>query len=669
MATPNKGKVVLKVTVEVTDDHSETILVREGDTSRQLAIDFCKKHSVNIAFVDPLSAHIQSNLDRIGGKPSARTSSRSPVRDSAASSQRSPNGTSPRGNSVGRATSPVAAEASSASGGAGVGLEAGGTAADDGGPLQTTELETDGARRGGSKGPTRGPVRTPASSWGSSGASVRKPPSRGAARGARGGPAAAGPGAATPRGTSAPHQRHPPPAGSSVFEKLYENALAKSARLESARQRARQDLEAERAQAMAPAPGSARLRNRSRESSEAPGERLYRLAQNRQEVLAAKRQQAEEEKLRLEMDQATFRPSIDSSQRACSGIARNRPEAVCEQFASKSARLRQLNQQRTDEELQECTFKPAIDQRSDQLIADRLSRLKITGSVHDHLYADACRWQLRREELGRCLPDDVTFRPDIGWEQYRPSNDDSREGFIERLSQPRERKEAQLQSFQFHPATGRGPQNRKNRNNMPIGEFLYEQAKDLRAMQESSREAALAAQIGSTAPNPGSQRILKESRWRAFQELFEELGPVDGALTAESLHLETIGEEMLRFIDPILQYLEETGSPIMYEQFGQALEYKLEHAAEPCSHLFVKKVAGDTSTLEQETFHPALRGPAGDGSRSRDLQPPLREAVQQESKLRDVRRRAARMAEDASGGARVVGHPTGSLSSNSTRGD
>merc|ERR1719409_323289 len=101
----------------------------------------------------------------------------------------------------------------------------------------------------------------------------------------------------------------------------------------------------------------------------------------------------------------------------------------------------------------------------------RIQRLKITGSLYDHLYEDAQRRQERQIEYGRSLPPGVTFQPDIGVDHTRPPNDDNKEDFVNRLayskcysekwlSMRRQQQEASQESRSqpdFHPQTGRAP--------------------------------------------------------------------------------------------------------------------------------------------------------------------------------------------------------------------
>eukprot|EP00971_Amphidinium_carterae_P115409 2285810-Amphidinium_carterae.1 len=96
-------------------------------------------------------------------------------------------------------------------------------------------------------------------------------------------------------------------------------------------------------------------------------------------------------------------------------------------------------QQQASEALKGCTFKPEIDQHSEEIVnsrsqhrlpckcVTRISRLKVTGALHDQLYEDAQRRRERLAHYSTMVPLGVTFQPDIGANHYRPPNDDTQE--------------------------------------------------------------------------------------------------------------------------------------------------------------------------------------------------------------------------------------------------
>merc|ERR1740129_1635831 len=197
------------------------------------------------------------------------------------------------------------------------------------------------------------------------------------------------------------------------------------------------------------------------------------------------------------------------------------------------------------------------------------------GSLYDHLYGDAQRRQEKQLEYDRSLPPGVTFQPDIGVDHHRPPNDDTTEDFVNRLAYSKcyserwlaMRKQQQEQQQQenrhphqhqqdiclsqdcksqpdFHPRTGRAPSAERNKERLPIGEFLY----------ESGREKALQSQV----------------------QLEEE-------------------EELAEFLRPIISRLKETRSSLEFEGFCTALDHQRRNSMVPTAHLFVERCSSRTS--------------------------------------------------------------------------
>jgi hypothetical protein len=126
---------------------------------------------------------------------------------------------------------------------------------------------------------------------------------------------------------------------------------------------------------------------------------------------------------------------LDRSARASTpeGAAREQRRWL-KQRADRAAE-KQRNQR--DDASDECTFTPRICEKSVDMVASRLQRLRITGNLYDHLYADAMRRQDRMVEAEQWLPKEATFSPEIGLEHYRPSPDADRAALLERLSSSR----------------------------------------------------------------------------------------------------------------------------------------------------------------------------------------------------------------------------------------
>jgi len=281
---------------------------------------------------------------------------------------------------------------------------------------------------------------------------------------------------------------------------------------------------------------------------ERPGERLYRDAAQRE--LKIKQQQILQDEVRRkeEDSEVTFRPEISSSQRGCQGVGRSMrdPEG---KYAKK--KLHNMREMKEKSSLDCCTFKPQIDQRSEVLMTQRLARMRVGSNLYEDLYEDALRRHERHLQITKQLPPGVTFHPDIGAEHFRSPNDDNKEDFVNRLAysksnsekwlavqrQHQDKYSRNLESVgalataadaeeRFHPQTGRGPLQERNKDGLPIWEFLYNlgQVKAAQAQmhteqeQEAERSLSQARKIGDV-----SQQLFEDTKKRKYADIYQVL--------------------------------------------------------------------------------------------------------------------------------------------------
>lgn len=257
-----------------------------------------------------------------------------------------------------------------------------------------------------------------------------------------------------------------------------------------------------------------------------------------------------------------------------------------------------------------CTFKPEIDMKSEIMMTQRIARLRITGSLYDHLYEDAQRRRERQLEYTRILPPGVTFQPDIGAEHWRPGNDDTREDFVNRLAYSKSASEKLISmrgqqqensclqesqpASEFHPQICRGPLMERNKGGLPIGKFLYEQFRE-KAMQSQAQleEERVASKLLAPKVDGESQKIFEECKRRSYRALFEALTANEPRqkLCFSTLTLEGLADELVEFLRPMIHFLQETQTALEFEAFCAALDYQRQHSAAPTAHLFVHKVS------------------------------------------------------------------------------
>jgi len=567
-AESDDRRAVLKVTVEVSENSSDTILVHEGDAAEDPK-QFCSKHGLQADLIGPLTAYILENLRKSqvhsgrgavarGGSASASAASR-PQRGSQA--EANPDKQVQQNEATSQLQTPSATPAL----GSRASLSSRGSRSKGGSPTPSAPR----ALRGTPRRETWGTTSRKSSM---SDASVLI------------------------EVTGASQNVPEPMDVQDRFERLHKDAEHRRSRLSHLRHQVERDIEDQQARVTTnPSNGTIRNSASNRVSDElCLGDRLYRDAAVRQEKM--KHLQIKHAELREQetMKEATFSPAIQASQRFCQGIGRAKRDPEGLKTKKKIESMKEMKERCA---LDGCTFKPEIDRKSELLMMQRLARMKITGPLHDALYEDALRRQERQVDAARILPPGVTFQPDIGVDHFRPPNDDNKEDFVARLAYSKNcadrqsecalSQDSRSQQAEFHPQTGRGPLTERNKDRLPIGEFLYESAREkaLQAKHQPEEEAKAAA------PSEASKQMLEQSKVRVYRDIFEALcgGNPDTKLSAETVNLESAGlsEEMANFLTPIVAYLQDTGAVMEFETFSSALDYQRQHSAVPTAHLFV----------------------------------------------------------------------------------
>ncbi|KAL6760366.1 hypothetical protein V8C86DRAFT_1773436, partial [Haematococcus lacustris] len=161
------------------------------------------------------------------------------------------------------------------------------------------------------------------------------------------------------------------------------------------------------------------MRDRTHGPFDNYGEMLYAEGLEAAAVQRSKASMVRAEREARELDGVTFAPEITQlaktlwsggdldAQPAWQRLSINKQAKMME-------RIRDLQKQREDGEMRQCTFKPKINRHSANLMSERSEALKVLQvSAHDQLFQDAQRRQAKLSELQSWLPDDVTFAPQI----------------------------------------------------------------------------------------------------------------------------------------------------------------------------------------------------------------------------------------------------------------
>eukprot|EP00927_Polykrikos_kofoidii_P026885 TRINITY_DN23865_c0_g2_i1.p1 TRINITY_DN23865_c0_g2~~TRINITY_DN23865_c0_g2_i1.p1 ORF type:complete len:786 (-),score=111.01 TRINITY_DN23865_c0_g2_i1:277-2634(-) len=672
-AAEDSRRVVLKVTVEVSSDASDTIHVREGDSPQKLAEQFCLRHGLQDNLIGPLTAHIRENLRKVGHHEVPEHEHSELPSDTvaqAAQDSRSASASTPprRGNSGGypshrtptRANVPSEVSSSSVPRpGSAVREELAPSTAQP--PFANSNVRSSLSSARGQRSSMTTPRVGGQSAYEAGGVTRTSSSSSRAA--------AVSGGAIGQMSTGSTTSRPAVPSAESDqcarFERLHQDATQRKFRLERLRQQVERDLEDRRGSTSSQiAPGTARSTVWHRDTVESPGDRLFRDAAEREKKIKKMQTQQDEQRRKKEEREMTFRPEISTSQRACQGIGRSMRDPEGKKLKKKIDTMRQLKEKSA---LDNCTFKPSIDHRSEVLMTRRLARMKIGCNLYDSLYEDALRRHERQLEMTKLLPPGVTFQPDIGTLHRRPPNDDTREDFVTRLAYSKTYTEQQKQSHvlhegsqaqpEFHPQTGRGPLQERNRDGLPIWEFLYRSGKEkavqsqmhLEQLEENERFQSQSRKIGCM-----SEQLFEETKQRKYRDIYKILTARDpeGLLCSMTLTCEGLGDELADFLRPMFAYLQETGESLAFDAFAAALDFQRQHAACPTANLFVEKSSTRTSEryrLERdgEEFTPRTDERSSRiAARHRPRGAPLHEQLLREKEVWDSKLHEQRMMQE-----------------------
>ena len=381
------------------------------------------------------------------------------------------------------------------------------------------------------------------------------------------------------------------------------------------------------------------------------GEKLYveGLISKQRQRQAEKR--SKEDRERQEIEGATFRPKIS---RASRDITRNmRKQQV---FISKDPRatererqMEAMKQEREKRELQECTFKPRINRRSEALVAERTQALQEYNiKAHEQLYQDAAARKERQAQYAEWRPDDVTFKPKTNARMDAIAADVEPEDIVDRLYLQKARSDAVKEQTRrygegfdlstgrelFKPQTGRAPRFIRNSDEVPVWDYLYGmryEFDDKKEFMAALDEQRMSDSMDRVRITERSEKLMQKLKRRRFRQIFNyldqsgrgrlDLGDLQGL---ERLDLEVRAD---------LEYAAELAGrePLDFELFVLWMDQGI--LANP----------GPRGYLKPQTRSREAKGEELRGADARGFQP----AVNERSKMIAERRRAGMSFQDA----------------------
>jgi hypothetical protein len=200
------------------------------------------------------------------------------------------------------------------------------------------------------------------------------------------------------------------------------------------------------------------------------------------------------------------------------------------------------------------------------------------------LYDDAMKRKQRKDNIySKCLDSEWTFHPEL-FKGRRYESFISEDGnFVERLSKPSNAKNRskirQLADEKFdkstgqrlfHPKVGRPPLVRKDDDNLPVSEKLYNESKK-RALDKEQAEFMRNNSQKRIAVQEKSEELLDHKKARKFHEIFLLLdSDNDGIISAEKIDISRLSHELLEIFTPLFWEMEDLEQTLDLEEFIDA---------------------------------------------------------------------------------------------------
>ncbi|KAJ7540607.1 hypothetical protein O6H91_10G022600 [Diphasiastrum complanatum] len=254
--------------------------------------------------------------------------------------------------------------------------------------------------------------------------------------------------------------------------------------------------------------------------------------------------------------------------------------------------LQELRCEVLQAQLMECTFRPRINQKLENLQDTKKVKL-LHVSRFDQLFWDAEHRRKRRTGYGEWYPNEATFRPMINKSpkqscsiaevvQHRSVFDRLLE-YAARVNEKRHKlylSQEQLVDQEtgqklFQPLTGGKPLAKRNTDALPIGIFLHH----LKPVYDSRRECLIEEDTQEFKKlanrryvGAKSARLLKELRERSLRDIFHYLDTdKDGFVDLATANTELLTDEVVQNISELKKMQYDTDEHLSFEKFVQLM--------------------------------------------------------------------------------------------------
>ena len=341
-----------------------------------------------------------------------------------------------------------------------------------------------------------------------------------------------------------------------------------------------------------------------------------------------------------------------------------------------SRRVIDLAQLQAQKEMEECTFRPSISRKSEEIVHSRRNNNR--SSKHDELYEDASKRRIKRDYDIQKQMSQYTFKPNIGVnrktyiaknEKASASNsfDKDKDDFYQRLEKADKAREEHLRQLQediskydehtgqklFKPKVGRAPHYDRNMQGLPIHDFLFasrHEYDDKKRLMKLESDMVAGAMQNTQYMSKGSTKLLDNMKQKRFMNIFACLlessrrnGNVqhDGKSTILDTSLasaELLDDFTKEIMEPVLAEL--GGAQLTFEQFSEMMEELLgDHSNGPINSILTTRrrqediLADEYRRLQkEETFHPKINPVSKELAAGRGRNEPIYETLTKEVK-------------------------------------
>lgn len=396
-------------------------------------------------------------------------------------------------------------------------------------------------------------------------------------------------GASELSGPSAPRTRH-------ITERLYNNAHKREQRLQE--ERRLRDKDEKKMRNSYKLTISARSHQLAKNRTEAAGysnygERMYveGVLKQRERMQLTKEAEAEKEAEELAQLETHQRPRVRSAQRRATGGASALDRLTRTRTDKTQERLRDLAKEKEDAAVAECSFAPAINRRSDRLMADRSTVLREHRiTAHDQLFQDAGRRASRASEYEHYYPEEVTFHPVIN--KTRPPKRESAftaaaaapvqdrlysqaRKTADKLEAKRKKPPVDLKTGAalFKPSTGRAPLSNRNAPVIPVGNRLFDTSReweDRKVGAKAQKEQEIKQTMTATHTNAASKAMMGKLKAKRFRQIFQYLEQRSGHDETVELLTMVFGEDKttMESLDEEVRADVEAAAQILFGRIG-----------------------------------------------------------------------------------------------------